>query len=68
MKPAFLRKKEAAAYLSVSVRTLSDWQRRGVLPHHKPSRKVCLFAVTDLENAMRRFRIQGVGEAAPRSA
>ena len=62
MSAAFLRKREAAAYLSIAVRTLSDWQRRGIVPHFKPSRKVCLFAVADLDRAMRRFRIQAVGE------
>ena len=60
--PAYLRKSDAAAYLSISPRTLTDWQRRGIVPHHKPCRKVCLFAVADLENAMSRFRIEAIGD------
>lgn len=59
IEPAYLRKAETAKFLSVSVRTVSDWCRRGILPYHKPARKVCLFAVVDLHKAMRRFRIDG---------
>ena len=62
MSPAYLRQAQAAAYLSVSQRTLRDWTRRGIIPHVKPCRKVCLFAIADLERAMNRFRIQAVGE------
>lgn len=62
MNAAYLRPAEAAHYLSVSDRTLRDWIRRGILPHHKPCRKVCLFAVADLEKAMKRFRVEAVGE------
>lgn len=61
MTAAYLRKADAAAYLSISPRTLTDWQRRGVIAHHKPCRKVCLFAVADLEKAMSRFRIEAIG-------
>lgn len=62
IEPAYLRKAEAAKFLSVSVRTVSDWCRRGILPYHKPARKICLFAVADLHKAMRRFRINAIGE------
>lgn len=54
----YLRKQGAAKYLSVSTRTITDWMRRGLLPYSKPARKVCLFAVADLEKAIRRFRVE----------
>ena len=63
MTAAYLRPAEAAAYLSVSPRTLRDWQRQGRIPHYKPARKCCLFAIADLDRAMARFRVAAVGEA-----
>jgi len=39
----YLRHKGAAEYLGVSYRTVSDWMRRGVIPYHKLSHRVCLF-------------------------
>jgi excisionase family DNA binding protein len=62
MTAAFLRRKEAAHYLGISERALSEWQRRGVIPFYKPARRVCSFAVADLEKAMQRFRVAAVGE------
>ncbi len=59
--PAYMRPIEAASYMSVSPRTVRDWMRRGIIPHHKPCRKVCLFAVADLDKAMRRFRVEAIG-------
>jgi predicted site-specific integrase-resolvase len=58
----YLRKADAAHYLSVSVRTLTDWQRSGLIAHHKPARKVCLYAIADLDRAMCRYRVNAVGE------
>ena len=58
---AYLRKAEAAEYLSVSVRTLSTWQKRGLIPHYKPAQKVCLYAIADLDRAMRKYRVDAVG-------
>jgi predicted site-specific integrase-resolvase len=60
--PAYLRPPDAARFLGVTVRTVRDWQRSGILAYSKPCRKVCLFATADLEKAMRRFRVQAVGE------
>ena len=62
MSAAYLRPHDAAAYLSVSERTLRDWTRRGIIAHLKPCRKVCLFAIADLDKAMQRYRVQAVGE------
>jgi excisionase family DNA binding protein len=55
---AFLRKREAAKYLSVSPRTLTAWMRRGILPYAKPARKIILFSVRDLERTVARFRVE----------
>jgi excisionase family DNA binding protein len=54
----YLRKREAASYMSVSTRTISDWMRRGILAYSKPCRKVTLFSIRDLERAMDRFRVE----------
>lgn len=62
MKPGYLRKAAAAKYLNVSVRTLSDWTRMRLVAHIKPSNRVCLFRVSDLDAALSRFRTAAVGE------
>ena len=49
-------------FSGVTIRPVRDWQRSGILAYSKPCRKVCLFATADLEKAMRRFRVQAVGE------
>ena len=63
MKPGYLRKAAAAKYMNVSVRTLSDWTRMRIVAHIKPSNRVCLFRVSDLDAALSRFRTAAIGEA-----
>ena len=63
MKPGYLRKAAAAKYMNVSVRTLSDWMRMRLVAHIKPSNRVCLFRVADLDAALNRFRMSAIGEA-----
>jgi hypothetical protein len=63
VRPGYLRKGAAAKYLNVSVRTLSDWMRMRLVAHIKPSNRVCLFRITDLDAALNRFRLAAVGEA-----
>jgi hypothetical protein len=65
INPAFLRKADAAKFLSISPRTLTNWQRKGILSYSKPCRRVVLFAKTDLERAMARFRVDAVLEGRP---
>jgi len=60
MTPGFLRKADAAKYLSVSLRTLTNWQRRGVISFHKPCRKVTLFSIVELHRAMDRFKVHAI--------
>jgi len=62
IKPGYMRKEAAARYLGISIRTLTDWMRRGIVAHIKPVRKVCLFRQADIDAAMNRFRISAVGE------
>ena len=63
VKPSYLRKAAAAKYLNVSVRTFSDWVRMRMVAHIKPSNRVCLFRITDLDAALNRYRMAAVGEA-----
>ena len=60
----FLRPAQAAKYLGVSVRCLSQWQARRVVPFIKAGRKLVLFRRDDLDSAMNRFRQAAVGEGA----
>ena len=60
--PGYLRKGDAAKYLNISVRTLTDWMRCGIVAYMKLSRKVCLFRQADLDSAMARYRVRAVGE------
>lgn len=59
---AYLRPPDAARFLGVTVRTVRDWQRKGILPYSKPVHKVTLFATADLERAMQKYRVSAVGE------
>jgi excisionase family DNA binding protein len=61
MNSAYLRRKEAARYLGISERTLSDWQRRRLIPFAKPSERVCLFRVTDLDRSIEKMMIGAPG-------
>lgn len=60
--PGYLRKGDAAKYLNISIRTLTDWMRCGIVAYMKLSRKVCLFRQADLDAAMSRYRVSAVGE------
>ena len=57
----FMRRDDAAAYLSVSPRTVSEWQRKRIIPHVKAGRKCILFRRADLDRAMERLTIQAIG-------
>ena len=51
---------EAARYARVSPRTISDWQKRRIVPFLKPARKVVLFRRADIDRALSRFEIKAV--------
>jgi excisionase family DNA binding protein len=61
----YLRPTEATKLLPVSRRTLSNWQRRHVIPFYKIGRTV-VFKRGDIESALERFRVAAVGEPCPR--
>lgn len=62
IRPGYLRKEDAAEYLNISIRTLSEWMRRRIVPFSKISHRICLFRAIDLDRAMDRFRVRAVGE------
>ncbi len=61
IQPAFMRRPEAARYLGVSQRTVSDWQSRRIIPCVKAGVKCVLFKRADLDAAMQRFTVNAVG-------
>jgi len=58
----YLRKTDAAVYLGISPRTLSNWMRMRIVAYVKPARRVLLFRKNDLDAAMERFRVRAAGE------
>jgi hypothetical protein len=61
MKPGFLRRDDAAAFLGISLRTLAQWQTEKRIPFAKVSHRVCLFKVADLEKTVDRLTVKAVG-------
>ena len=60
--PGYLRREDAAKYLGISLRTLSDWQRRRIVPYSKISHRVCLFKKESLDRAVERLVVLAVGD------
>ena len=61
----YLRREQLVKILPVSLRTISYWQARKVLPFYRVGRAV-LFKRADVEAALERFRISAVGEMRPK--
>ena len=59
--PAFLRPDDAAAYCGVSRRWLAKLVAAGQIPVIRPTRRVTLFARSDLETALLQFRRVAIG-------
>jgi excisionase family DNA binding protein len=57
----YLNREQAAAYLNIAPRTLSEWQARRIVPHIKCGRKCVRFNRADLDAAMQRFTVRAVG-------
>lgn len=57
--PAFLRPKDAALYMGISRRQLSNWTRKGLLAKSRIGPRCTLYAVADLHAAVARFRVGG---------
>jgi excisionase family DNA binding protein len=62
VKPGFMAKDEAAAYLGIGKRDLSKLVQRHVIPYRRLSRKTWLFKVGELNQAIDRFKVAAVGE------
>lgn len=62
IRPGYLRKEEAALYLNISIRTLTDWMKQRIVSYVKISHRVCLFKITDLDTSMDRYKIKAVGD------
>lgn len=56
----YLRRPSAADHCGVSERTISDWQRRRIIPFVKMGRKCVLFKRADLDAALDRFKVKAV--------
>ena len=56
--PGYLRKADAARYLGIAERTLSEWMRRRLVPYVKVSHRVCLFKQVALDAAMDRLTVR----------
>lgn len=61
MENIYFRREQAAEYLNVSPRTISDWQHKRLIPVIKAGRKCVLFKRDDLDKAMNKLTIQAVG-------
>ncbi len=61
VKPGYLRREDTAAYLGVSTRTVSDWQKKRIIPYVQAGRKCVLFPVAGLDAAMARFTVNAIG-------
>jgi excisionase family DNA binding protein len=57
----YMRRDQAAKFLGVAPRTVSEWQKRRIIPHIKLGRKCVLFKREDLVKAMERFTVKAVG-------
>lgn len=58
---AYLNRGEAAEYLGVCPRTISELQRKRLIPHVKLARKCVRFRPADLDRAMDRLTVKAVG-------
>lgn len=57
---AYMRAREAAAYLRVGRRTLARWQAQGRIGFIRGGRKLVLFRKQDLDRAMEKMTIKAV--------
>jgi excisionase family DNA binding protein len=56
------REKDAAAYLSVSPRTIRYMVKRRQIPAYQISRGLTLYKYSDLDEALKRYRTRAIGE------
>jgi DNA-binding transcriptional MerR regulator len=53
---SFCRIAKAAAHCGIPPRTLREWVRRRIVPCYRPTKRMLLFRIADLDSAMDRFR------------
>jgi len=58
IKPAYLRKQEAAEYLGISRRTLTNLMRAGKIPFSRLTGRLVLFNTNRLDMAVSGFEIR----------
>lgn len=63
----YMRRDAAAKYLGVSPRTISEWQKKRLIPFIKPARKCTLFKRDQLDRAMEKLLVQSIGYESPKS-
>lgn len=56
----YLRREDAAKYLNISPRTLSEWQARRLIPYVKAGRKCVMFKREALDRAMEKLTIKAL--------
>jgi len=61
----YLRRQEAARYLGVSTRTISEFQKKRLIPYVRLARKCVRFQRSALDRAMERLVVQSVGSESP---
>jgi len=62
MVDGYIRKKDAARYLGISVRALSNLMHQRKVPFTKLGKRMVRFKLSDLDRAMDRFRTKAVSE------
>ena len=62
VRPGYLNKVQAAAYLGIGPRDLSKLVRRRMVPCRPISRKIWLFKAGELDRALDRLKVTAVGE------
>lgn len=60
--PPLANKRQAAHHCSISTRCIDNWMRDGVIPYLKIG-KLVRFNLEELDDALRRFTINGVPDA-----
>ena len=63
VKAGYLRRKDAAKYLGISIRGLSELQSRRMVPFSKLGTRTVLFKISDLDSMVLTYRQNAIGGA-----
>jgi excisionase family DNA binding protein len=64
IRPGYLRPADAAKYMSVTRRTIYEWQARRLIPFTRIKKRCVLIAVRDLDAFAARNRVEAIGAPA----